>query len=119
MSDAFGYLEEARGWAKYLIKAESRGNGDTENAMRRVAARHKGVKFSLLYDFRYRPPKDIMVGAFMALRNAYLAQCEKEMRRLQHAIEITKKTTGLDANSSFAIRAGVALAGEVEVPPEE
>lgn len=103
VSDA--YLVSAKEWAEFLIKRETRGPGDYDNAMRRV---HK-VPYSLLWSLIYRPPKDIGVRKFLQLRNAYLAACEAEKKRLEDAIKKTRETTGLTPDDCLALRAGVAL----------
>lgn len=46
--------------ARRLVQAESRGPGDTENAMRRISSRW-GVPFTFLWSLRYRPPADILM----------------------------------------------------------
>lgn len=73
-------VEEARRIAGELLKQESRGTGDTENAMRRIEARY-GVPYGLQWALRYRPPKDIVVSAWTRLLVAYEAECERIERK--------------------------------------
>jgi hypothetical protein len=83
-------VTDARTWAKALVKRESRGAGDLENAMRRLANRHPGVTKSLLWSMMYRPPKDMLVSKYMSLREAYVAECERHEKALRHEREITQ-----------------------------
>lgn len=98
-------VSEARDWAKWLVQRESRGPGDLDNAMRRLEARYD-IPFSIFWALRYRPPKDIYVGAYRRLRDAYLAEHEKQQRLLRHETDITRAKSGI--SSAFA-RAGAAL----------
>jgi hypothetical protein len=81
MSDAL--VSDAQGWAKWLILQESRGPGDTENAMRRVAARY-GVDFRALWALRYRPPKRIFADMCARLR-LWLTRTAARFWRRDHA----------------------------------
>ena len=98
----------AKEMASRLVTREARGPGDLENAMRRIEARY-GVPYGLLWGLRYRPPKDILLQPFQCLLAAYRAECERQMRQLQHEIKITKATAG--ANHP-AVRAAEALVDE-------
>ena len=109
MSDA-AYLDEAVEWSKSLTRMRARGPGDTENAMRMIE-REYGVDYWLLWRLRYRRSvlKDIGVSAYMRLKAAYQAECERQMRKLQHEIEITEAIAGADC---AAVGAAKALVGE-------
>lgn len=76
------FVERAKEVARDLVQHESRGNGDTENAMRRLESRY-GVPYGLLWSLRYRPPRDIMMGAWHRLMIAYEAQCDHVERLAQ------------------------------------
>jgi hypothetical protein len=91
MSDV--YVEQARGWASQLVRSEIVGPGDLENAMRRIEAKY-GVPYSTLWALRYRKPKDMLVTAWFGLKAAYEAECQRQMRKLRHEIEITKAIAG-------------------------
>ena len=82
-------VEEARSWAEYLVSQESRGNGDTENAMRRLETRW-GVPWRAFWSLRYRPPKDILMGTYYGLRNAYAAEKERQYKRLRSELQAAK-----------------------------
>lgn len=107
MSDA-SFVDDAAYWAKHLTLRESRGPGDTGNAMRRLESRY-GVPYSALWSLRYRRPKDIVTSVYMRLRAAYEAECERQMRLLQIELEITRAKAG---PLSSAVVAAEALVGE-------
>lgn len=109
MTDAV-YVDQAAEWAKALTRTETRGPGDQPSAWRRLEARY-GISSHTFWALRYRKPKDIAVSVYARLSAAYQAECEKQMRRLQHDIEITKAITGPD---HVAVRAAEALVGEAK-----
>lgn len=90
MSDV--YVDQAANWAKRLTQTEARGPGDLENAWRRLEARY-GVPWRVFWSLRYRKPSDIGAALYARLEAAYQAECERQMRRLEHALEITKQTS--------------------------
>lgn len=101
-------LSVARDWANVLVRRESRGSGDTENAMRRLEARY-GIPWRVFWSLRYRPPRDLLLNTFLQLRAAYLHECERQQALLQHEIAVAKakgafvedlaiKASGLVAN---------------------
>lgn len=109
MSDAV-YVEQASEWAHLLIARESKGAGDTENAMRRIERRY-GIPFAAQWSLRYRRPKAIAASLYFRLCAAYEHECQRQMRALQHEIEITKATAG--ANHA-AVRAAQAVVDEAD-----
>jgi hypothetical protein len=102
------FVASAREWANTLVRRESRGPGDMENAMRRLEARY-GIPWRVFWSFRYRPPTDVLTGTFFRLKAAYEQECERQMRLLNHELEITKAKAG---TSAPAIRAAEALVAE-------
>jgi hypothetical protein len=108
MSDAT-YLDEAAEWSKSLTRMRARGPGDTENAMRSIE-REYGVDYWLLWRLRYRKSvlKDIGVSAYMRLKAAYQAECERQMRKLQHDIAKTEAITGITDPVVVAVKAALA-----------
>ena len=96
MSDA-AYLDEAAEWSKSLTRMRARGPGDIENAMRAIE-REYGIDYWLLWRLRYRRSvlKDIGIITYMRLKAAFQAECERQMRKLQHDIKRTEKITGPD-----------------------
>ena len=110
MSDA--YLEDAARWSKDLTRMRTRGPGDIENAMRSIE-REYGVDYWTLWRLRYRRSslRDIGVSAYMRLKDAYQHECQRQMRKLQHEIQVTEQIAGADA---AAVAAAKALVGEGE-----
>lgn len=106
------YLDNAERWSKDLTRMRARGPGDVDNAMRSIE-REYGVDYWTLWKLRYRRSaiKDISVSIYMRLQSAYQAECEKQMRKLKHEIEITEAIAGADSD---AVRAAKALVGEGE-----
>ena len=109
MSDT-AYLDQAALWSKDLTRMKSRGPGDTENAMRQIE-REYGVDYGFLWSLRYRRERlrIISVSVYETIRAAYRAECERQMRKLEHDIKRTEEITGAD---SAAVRAAKALVGE-------
>lgn len=106
MSTAF--VDEAADKAKWLVHREMRGPGDLENAMRRVETRY-GIPFGALWALRYRKPKDIMTSVYVGIVAAHDAECDRQMKLLEHERTITKAKTGIAAR---LVRAADALLGQ-------
>lgn len=102
------YVDQAVEMARSLVNREVRGPGDTENAMHRVERKY-GVPYSTLWALRYRKPKDILIGAFLKVAAAYEAQCQEQLKRLEHERAITQATTRL---ASHLVGAADAVARE-------
>lgn len=94
MSDA-AYIERAASWSKDLTRMRARGPGDLENAMRGIE-RDYGIDFWTQWTLRYRPAriKDIGVGIYSRIQAAYVAECERQARKLAIEAEITKAVAG-------------------------
>ena len=105
-------VSDAQGWANELVRRESRGSGDSENAMRRLEARY-GIPWRTFWTLRYRPPRDVMHSIYVRLGRAYQAECERQERLLRHEIEITKIKCG---SSCPAVRTSESLVGETSEP---
>lgn len=107
------YLDEAAEWGRTLTRMRAPGPGDTDNAMRSIE-RDYGVDYWILWRLRYRRSalRDIGVSAYMRLKAAYQAECERQMKKLQHEIEVTEKIAGADRNSIRAAKALVDAGNE-------
>jgi hypothetical protein len=106
MTDA-AYVTDARNWAQELVRRETRGPGDQENAMRRLEARY-GIPWRTFWSLKYRPPTDVFVSVYNRLHAAYRAECERQMRLLKHEIEITKAKVGASSHTVASAEAFVA-----------
>jgi hypothetical protein len=82
-------IADARTWANELVRRESRGPGDMENAMRRLEARY-GISWRTFWTMKYRPPTDVFVGVYLTLKAAYEAECQRQERRFAHERRITE-----------------------------
>lgn len=102
------YLDEAAEWSKSLTRMRARGPGDTENAMRSIE-RDYGVDYWILWRLRYRKSalRDIGVSAYMRLKAAYQAECERQMRKLKDEIGKTEQIAGVNNRIVVAARAVV------------
>ena len=109
MSDV-AYLDNAERWSKDLTRMKARGPGDTENAMRTIE-REYGIDYWTMWKLHYRRSaiRDIGITVYSKIEAAYRAECERQLRRLQHEIEITEAIAGPD---NATVRAAKALVGE-------
>ena len=98
---AVGLVDEASAWAEKLVLRESRGPGDLNNAMRRISKRH-GVPYAALWRLRYRRPKDVMASIYFALQGAYEVERSRQLKALQHEIDIEKAAGRTSTNSYLA-----------------
>lgn len=103
------YVDQAADWSRKLTQMRARGPGDTDNAMRSIE-RDYGIAHSILWSLRYRRDRYRSIGVeiFARLRAAYAAECDRQVRKLRHEIEITK-ATGI---AHSAVRAAEALVAE-------
>lgn len=87
------YVDECAEWARRLTQTEARGPGDIDNAWRRLEIRY-GLPWRVFWALRYRRPKDITASIYFRLLAAYEDVCERQARKLQHEIEVTKAKAG-------------------------
>lgn len=114
MTDA-AFVDQAAKWSRDLAQMRSRGPGDLENAMRSIE-REYGVDYWAQWTLRYRPSrlKDIGVSLYLRLQCAWEAERDRQLRRLQHDIETTKKIAGPDHAAVLAAEALVGAEDEGE-----
>lgn len=84
-------VEAASNYASRLLEMEQRGS-DGESALFRLEQRY-GLSPNQLMHLRSRRAKSCDVSLFARLRAAYLDLCERQVRTLQHEIEIEKATS--------------------------
>lgn len=111
MSDA--YVADARKWAGALVAREHRGPGDTIGSSMWKAAQRWGIDQSTFWALRYRPPRDITVGVYMRLKEAYQHECERQEARLAHELMLAK-VSGLNAANSTSVASAEAFLGPKE-----
>jgi hypothetical protein len=107
----------ARSMASDLLSWETRGPGDTANAMRRIATRY-GVPYSAQWALRYRPPKRVWSDILKTLQAAHAAERERQLRKLAHDVEVTARIAGAEHPAVVAaeavLRAGGAAASGMD-----
>ena len=105
MSDT-AYLDQAALWSKDLTRMKSRGPGDIENAMRQIE-REYGIEYGFLWSLRYRRDRlrIISVSVYETIRAANRAECERQMRKLEHDIKRTEEIAGADSAVVHAAKA--------------
>jgi hypothetical protein len=72
-------------YVRKMVERETAGNGDVENAIKRLA-RQYGLSFWQIMHLRAGRAKSITVDAFITIRTAYLEYCEAEIRALQEEL---------------------------------
>jgi len=98
-------VTQAKAFAGALLRWESRGPGDTENAMRRIARRH-GIEYGQLWSLRYRAPKRIWADVLTKIALAYDAERDRQLRALKHDTDLTEiAAAGTPLNSVAKARA--------------
>ncbi|MFE1598212.1 hypothetical protein [Methylobacterium sp. ID0610] len=109
----------AKSLAADLLSWETRGPGDTANAMRRISTRY-GVPYSAQWSLRYRPPKRVWSDILKTLQSAHAAERERQLRKLAHDLAVTAEITGADHPAVVAAQAVLgaadALAAGMDAP---
>jgi hypothetical protein len=95
-------IEAAWDYASALIEEEARGSSDVEPALHRLEARY-GISPNQIMHLRSRRAKSCDVGLFARIKAAYVDVCERQLARLQHALEM-ERLSGDDANQDLARR---------------
>ncbi|WP_407529404.1 hypothetical protein [Methylobacterium oryzisoli] len=95
---------QAAAWVSDMIRLESRGPGDTNNAMRRIARRYQ-IPFPALFSLRYRSPRRVWADIYAAVRAARDEELQKHIGRLQHDLEITRAIAGPNDSAVRAVEA--------------
>jgi len=80
---------EAQRLVNEMLRWESRGAGDTENAMRRLGNRHK-ISWRVFWTLKYRAPKDLFVSVFEEIKAAHKSEAERQLRKVQHELQIAE-----------------------------
>ena len=96
-------------YVRRMVARESKGPGDIEGAMARLEARY-GIGFWQLSHLRGGRAKTIDVGLFARIRSAYLDYCERQIRLLEHEVEVEKAMNEDDTLEDLAREAADLLA---------
>lgn len=100
-------VEDARSVAEKMLEREARCSGDIPNAMERLERRHS-LPRRTFWSLRYRPPKRMWADVYLQLKAAYLAECERQQKALDHEFFTTASLVGAD---HFLVRAAASVAG--------
>lgn len=109
-------VEEAGNYVRRMVENETRGWGDSENALSRLEARY-GLPFWSLNRLRTGRAKTVEAGMFARIRAAYLDLCERQVVKLQHEISI-EKALGEDDTIEDLEREARALAARIAAQKE-
>ncbi|MER9652462.1 hypothetical protein NKJ26_02955 [Mesorhizobium sp. M0152] len=90
------YIAKAAKMTKEMVKLETEGTGDTDNAMRRLSDRHK-LPYQLLWNLRFRPPKSIAYDLVLFIAEAYRKECRSAGAALLVEAEAALIEEGLNA----------------------
>lgn len=78
--------EMAAGYVRRMVENETRGWGDTENALSRLEAKY-GLSFWTLNNLRTGRAKTVEATLFNRIRAAFADQCGRHAARLLHEAE--------------------------------
>jgi hypothetical protein len=101
--------EIASGYVNRMIERESRGWGDTSNAMERLQTRY-GLPFWTLNHLRTKRAKSIDATLFQRIRAAYLDMCERQIAHLRHELDLEKEVNPDALMEDFESEASELLA---------
>ncbi|MFJ6342205.1 hypothetical protein [Rhizobium sp. NPDC092017] len=102
-------------YVRKMVERETAGNGDVENAVRRLARKH-GLSFWQIMHLRAGRAKSITVDAFWSIRAAYLDYCEQQISELRREVE---EVRGRDDRFSDLVGEVEALAEKVSLAKQK
>lgn len=102
-------VESATDIVRTMVRRESRGPGDMDNAMRRIGAKY-GLSFWSLWHLRKGRAKTVDASLFARIKGAYLDMCHRQAAGLLHEIEIEAAASGDDLDSDIAAELEALLA---------
>lgn len=80
---------EASGFVRRMVENETRGWGDTDNALTRLEAKY-GLSFWTLHNLRTGRAKTVEASLFNRIKAAFVDQCGRHAARLLHEAEMAK-----------------------------
>lgn len=99
----------AAGYVRRMVEKETRGWGDSDGALSRLANRY-GLPFWSLNNLRIGRAKTVEAGLMGRIRAAYLDLCERQIQALQHELSIEKALNPDDTFDDLAREAETLLA---------
>ena len=82
-------VDAASTWTEAMVRRESRGHGDTDNALQRLSRRY-GISYRTLWGLKYRKPKDIWATVYLKIQAAYECELERQRGFLANEIAIAQ-----------------------------
>jgi hypothetical protein len=79
----------ASGYVRRMVENETRGWGDTDNALNRLEAKY-GLPFWTLQNLRTGRAKTVEASLFNRIKAAFVDQCGRHAARLLHEAEMAK-----------------------------
>ena len=87
-------VAQATLYAQRMVEREASGEGDVPNAIDRIARRYGLTKWQV-ERLRKGRSKTVDIGLFAKLRLAYLAECERQITKLQEELA-TERAMGVE-----------------------
>ena len=88
---------EASGFVRRMVENETRGWGDTDNALSRLEAKY-GLPFWSLQNLRTGRAKTVEASLFNRIKAAFVDHCGKQAARLLHEADMAKEVTPEDVD---------------------
>lgn len=92
---------EARGYIDKMVAKESKGWGDTVPALQRIEKVY-GLPFWTINHIRLGRAKTVEGGMLRRIKSAYYEMCARQIRNLQHELEIDEEASGADHSDLLA-----------------
>ncbi len=88
---------EASGFVRRMVENETRGWGDTDNALSRLEAKY-GLPFWSLQNLRTGRAKTVEASLFNRIKAAFVDHCGRQAARLLHEADMAKEVTPEDVD---------------------
>ena len=92
---------EAQSYVQRMVARESKGWGDTQPALERIQTRY-GLPYWTLNNIRIGRAKTVEGGVLRRIKAAYYDMCARQIRSLQHELEIGGGHGGADNSDLLA-----------------
>ena len=81
--------EIAAGYVRRMVESETRGWGDTKEALRRLGVKY-GLPFWTLNNLRIGRAKTVEASVYNRIKAAFADQCRRQAERLLHEAEMAE-----------------------------
>jgi hypothetical protein len=88
---------QASSFVRRMVENETRGWGDTDNALNRLEAKY-GLPFWSLQNLRTGRAKTVEASLFNRIKAAFVDHCGKQAARLLHEADMAKEVTPEDVD---------------------